>query len=279
MPDLYWDAYELYARCPLQYSWDRVTPKDKPSTNKRDTQHLVRGNATQSIIEAIYTNPAFWSDPDPLQYAHHCLQREIIDTIHRETLALQNVGYPRCDTLKIANEVTEAIKKTIPTLYYHIRNLTGGVPPKVESQVEHWAQGPHNFTLRCRNDLLVYDQQERRFLYEGKATRYPTRTTDDQVRWQAQILYDSYRQNNDPCTVPPADEHYYIFYATGQVKTIQISHNRQLNPTQLRWIHKRDEILHQLTRGDWTPQQGSNGLPGTPCRDSTQSHVSPWTIK
>lgn len=252
-----WDHFEAYRRCPQWFSWAFLTPKQVANAFK-DTQHLIRGNATQLVVDK-WAKERFWAQDD-FRYLEKFLDSVTHKAVIDSWVEDQHLGRPRCRPLDITEEIQENLIKVLPQLRTHIILKAGGVPREVIPQQEVEYQWEKKVYLYARLDLMVVAQDYRRIIYEGKATRKPENTRDDQVRWQAEILLQNSilkpEDENHRITfsAPPSNTHYFIFYHTNEIKELRTHRMRNVEgilqfdheEEQYAWVQDRDRYLRRM---------------------------------
>jgi hypothetical protein len=255
-----WDHYETYRRCPQWFSWAFLTPKQVSNAFK-DSQHLIRGNATQLVVDR-WASEKMWLSEDP-----HALKRFMDHQVHKAVIESwvedQHIGRPRCRPIDLTQEIRENLERDLPLLQAHMREKSGGLPREVIAQTEVEYKWQDKVYLFARLDLLVLAQDYRRMIYEGNPTKKPENTKEDQLRWQAEILFNSQilqqdEKNHRVSLSGPPSKHYFLFYHTGEIKEItthrieESERGFQLNAVEEHWVwmKERDSYLDRMLDAD-----------------------------
>ena len=244
-----WDHYEKYVRCPQLFSWEFLVNKI-PQAGYKDTQHIIRGNASQLLVDKWISEDLWRStttESQDVQFIDNNTHRCVIESWMRDS----NKGTAKIQPLSITAEITPNLYKIFPTLrksfYSH-----SSKPIIVKTQVNISSKKEDlGFELHSRSDILVYLEDGSIVIYEGKATRKPKYTKDDQVRWQAQILRESLDYG-----LYPALNHYFFFFHTNELKQVECFIKNHDDSTDYsidhwEWLKYRDFILQRIKEGDY----------------------------
>jgi len=244
-----WEQYEQYSRCPQWYAWNYETQKEV-GTSYKDTQHLIRGHASQALIDK-WASSGLWQEGSQ-KVIDDFLKEETPKAVINNWVEEQHLGRPGASTFEIAEEVRKNLSQVIPLLRQHILTTTEGdvedvlVQQRIVEEIEGLG-----VELEAITDLLVISNDEGReirTIYEGKATRKPGFTSEEQVRWQAELLDQRYLLS------PHTKNHYYVFFHTGEIRRIPFWEPKEQKRTksQEEWILLRDSRLKRLIAGDLT---------------------------
>jgi len=275
-----WDEFEVYCRCPQWYLWAHLPPTKKVTNPPyKDTQHLVRGNASQAVVTA-WANSEIWKNENH----NEVLPKFLDDCVRKHVLAAwidnpTTKESPDATPLEITEQVTMNLRDTLPKLLQHIKEEFYGLLDHVRMRPEldccqHVVVNPRENTLidlTCRLDLLVEGPEsptppgaewvrDKAIIYEGKATRKPKYRTEDQLRWQAAVYPDLQSSNSTL-----AAEHYYVFYETATLRPVKI-----YNDTQREWVEIRNTLLQRLLDGDFKATPSSS-----PCKICRYQRICP----
>jgi len=264
LESLSWSAYEIYCRCPQWFSWSHLPPiREITNPPRKDTQHLVRGNATQAIVTE-WVKSGIWATPDHDRQVSNFIRSHIRDKVVEEWIEKPTTREkPGATTWELVEQIQENLFDVLPLFRRHLITQFGDLDgvvllPQAEFTAK-WPHGPLNLT--CIADLLAARPGDKAIIYEGKATRKPKFRTADQVRWQVE-LYDAVRrQEQDQIPPPPAEKHFYVFYETANIRAIHTHtlRERESEPSgeQKDWLVIRDTLIQRIVDGDMkaTPER------------------------
>lgn len=265
-----WTQFDTYMKCPLWHSWSyNKNPSTKPPGSNpnprtgqfrpwtKDTQHLVRGNSSQWIVDA-WANQHWYLEDEKTQLA--LLESHMYPTIHRAMEEGHTDGIPDITPQEVYAEVFPNLKKVLPLLTFFHKKINPDPltrqPPRAQYEVT--SPGPYDTRLLAVTDLVFFDAEERAVIMEGKSTRKPSAGTHDQLRWQMEI----FKGGNKPVQ----DEHFYLYYSTGQFWSVKFS-----DPQHPGWVGWRNEQLLELVNGNSIPTPGV-----FECRICPHSSKCPW---
>jgi hypothetical protein len=206
-----------------------------------------------------------WSETQLKNFVDNYTHRTVIETWVEDSQR----GQAKVSPLTITAEVKENLLKTLPVLKQHILSMCGGrLPNEVIPQYEAEVAFPvADTSLYARLDLVVETPDDRFIVYEGKATRKPQMTKDPQVRWQAQILFESSLKlraeaGAKGCSLLPTDKHYFFFFHTAEVTEVPVFNfgddgyqekASDYSKEQWEWLHERNGYLKRMFDGEINP--------------------------
>jgi len=274
-----WDEFEVYCRCPQWYLWAHLPPTRKVTNPPyKDSQHLVRGNASQAVVTA-WANSEIWKNEnhnEVLPKFLDCVRKYVLDAWIDNPTTKES---PDATPLEITEQVTMNLRDTLPKLLQHIKDQFLGniehvrLRPEVDIRQHTVINQRENTSvdLTCRLDLVAEGPGApapvgsdlipyKSVIYEGKATRKPKYRTEDQLRWQVDV-YTALLGVHPPL----ADEHYYVFYETATLRPVKI-----YNDTQREWVEVRNTLLQRLLDGDFKATPSSS-----PCKICRYQRICP----
>jgi hypothetical protein len=256
-----WTQFEAFIRCPLWYSWTYQTDKlgINPRTGQetpwtKDTSHLARGNATQSIVDQWALDQWYKkSIKEQLKLVNENLDNAVYHALQQAMLD----GIPKTHFLQLRAEIYPNLCNSIPVLNDLLYKLDPQVKKPPVAQLETFYDVPQG-RLYSRIDLVLYHKSGEAVILEGKATRKPSEYTQNQLRWEI----ETYRNSQGEI----AREHYYLFYTTAKLWPIRFE-----NPIHSNWLDWRNEQLLKLKSGENNPTPGP-----FQCRICPHSRKCPW---
>lgn len=240
-----WDNFELYQRCPQCYMWSEVSLVKKVTNPPlKDTQHLIRGNASQAMVTR-WVKEEVWKESNKFVLEDFVRQncKEEVSRAWMENL--ETGERSEASVLDITVLIQNNLLKCLPLLRESLDRQLGLenliLIPEYEVVVSL-----EGYDLFARLDLLAYNQ-EKFIIYEGKATRKPKFRTDDQVRWQLELI----KEKGTFCT--PAAVHYYLFYEIHKLREVVYLKECEVCKEHKEWIEYRNIILQRMMRGEYFP--------------------------
>jgi hypothetical protein len=229
-----WSAFEVYKRCPL-WSLNENSGKSE-SVGTKDTQHLVRGTVIQNLVDKWFLEAAWQKENfrELTQFTTRYAYAEAIRVIEE----FQRKGRSKLTSVQIAEEAKAVIENSLPGFIRHVlqKNVVSvTVQQPLSGIIQLNSKAEPEICLTAVADLVV-TYSDHKVLYEGKATRKPEYTKEDQVRWQHDLLKD-----------PLTRSHFYVFYHTTNIKEVKV----QDSPQQLEWEIEKKVLLERLVQGDY----------------------------
>lgn len=234
-----WTRFEIFERCPLWHSWSFIAPdiKEPSFSFQKDVQHLARGNATQAIVDQ-WARDAWYQKTNPELMG--LLDQNLDQAVEKALSDLRLIGESKASAWEIKMEILPNLQLVLPELNLFYKNL--GSLSSIEVQLEQSYRFSPDLELMAVLDMVVTNSYGQGVILEGKATRKPKNTKEDQLRWQIDILGASREIS---------DSHYYVFYATGQFWVVS-----RASSIHQGWKLHKEVALARLLSGDSDPTPG-----------------------
>ena len=257
--------------CPRRYTWSHVVTREKVANPFKDTQYLVRGNSIQALID-LWCRSNLWSHGESLETCVAIFLSETVrKVVSQEWISDQYRGTPGIDQWDLAFEVEKTMRLALPDLQRHWIALAGGPGFRLETETEEkavWGDG--QVCVSARLDAVLWHSTDhyKATIYEGKSTRYPERTADTQLRWQIEIMRETY-------PVGVTVTHYYFFYTTREFREVTLGREHE------EWILQRDLKIKELLSGAEEPTPSAYACKfcphrrQCPARHKAKSRVKP----